>query len=203
MNGPALSAIRELCALPSNTDKASAPVFELIGTQLDASIGRRELDRLFMVTPNQLIVAISDVAWGDIVIFAVYDEIDICSAAGSASTTVTATLADCAEAGVDAELPDVISVLWANWSRGARKIIRAGRAVCNGAPRLPVGALFLCGSALQKLVVEISDSGSVPVMAIALNSIGSTRRRPKCGVSAMALPFPGWACASGAVAGNA
>jgi hypothetical protein len=52
-------------------------------------------------------------------------------------------------------------------------------------------------------LAQIIADGETPVLAIALDSTGTTRKRLKCSVRAVVFPLPSWDRASGAVAGHA
>jgi hypothetical protein len=202
--GPGLSAVRASCDLWAEDTAAVAPVFERIGQQLDAAICQPGLDHFFTAEARQIVVAITDARWRSAVLFTTYSEHDVRPVSLRADAALRASIADCKDAGHAAVRPtDFIGPVWADWSRRVRKNIRTGATLWSNAPDLPVGTLFLCFAALRAQLDEIAAGGGTPVLAIALNSAGSTRRRLKCTLRAIAFPLPTWACASGAVAGNA
>jgi len=182
---------------------AAAPVFDRIGQQLDAAICQPGLDRFFTAEARQIVVAISDARWRSAVLFTAYSERDVRPVSLSADAALKASIADCRGAGHSVRPTDFIGPIWADWSRRARNDIQNDATVWGRAPDLPVGTLFLCFATLRAQLDEIAIGGATPVLAIALNSTGSTRRRLKCTLRAVVFPLPAWACASGAVAGNA
>jgi hypothetical protein len=180
-----------------------ASVFERIGGHLDAAACRPDLNRVFAPGTKQIVVGISDVTWRNTVVLAVYTEHDIRPVSLGADAALNAVAASCREAGADPAPADLIGFAWAAWSRDARKNLRTGRAFWNSAPDLPVGGIFLLFEGQRNRLDEAARSGAVPVLAIALNTTGTTRQRLKCQLRAAAFPLPNWACATGAVAGSA
>ncbi|MFZ2160461.1 MAG: hypothetical protein WAV72_30675 [Bradyrhizobium sp.] len=179
------------------------PVFDRIGQQLDAAICQPGMDQFFTAETRQIVVAISDARWRNAVLFTAYSEHDVRPVSLSAHAALKASIADCKDAGHIVRPTDFIGPAWADWSRRVRKNIRTGATVWSSAPDLPVGTLFLCFATLRAQLDEIAVGGGTPVLAIALDSTGSTRRRLRCKLGAVVFPLPAWACASGAVAGNA
>jgi hypothetical protein len=201
--GPGLSALRECYDVSADPEVTLAPVFERIGGHLDAAVSRPDLNRVFAPGVKQIVVGISDATWRSTVVLAVYTEHDIRPVSLGADAALNAVAATCREAGAEHGPSDLIGFAWAAWSRGARKNLRSGRAFWNSAPDLPVGGLFLHFEGLRNRLDEAARSGAIPVLAIALNTAGTTRQRLKCQLRAAAFPLPNWACAAGAVAGSA
>lgn len=201
--GPCLSALRECYDVSVDPKSTLAPVFERIGGHLDAAVCRPDLSHLFDAGVKQLVVGISDTTWRGTVVLAVYTEHDIRPVSLAADDALNAVAAECRKAGAAPTLSDVIGFAWAAWSRGAQKNLRSGRPFWNSAPNPPVGTLFLHYEHLRNRLDEAARSGSIPVLAIALNTTGTTRQRLKCRLRAAAFPLPSWACASGAVSGSA
>ena len=198
--GPGLSAVRASADLWSDGMARFAPVFERIGRSLDAAVCQPGPDQFFTAEKRQIVVAISDASWSDTAVLAAYSEHDLRLISAAAGKAFKAIIRDCKIAGADANPKQTINVLLANWTGPALASIR-DNDTCSP-PDLPVGTLFTCFAGLRGQLDAVA-AGETPVPAIALNSIGSTRRHPKCSLRAVVFPLPAWAGASGAVAGNA
>jgi hypothetical protein len=179
-----------------------APVFERIGEHLDAALAQPGLDHFFTGRKRRIAIAISDVKWRGTVVLTGYDEDDVRRISLSANGALKASAADF-EVGCVVMPTDFIGLVWAAWSRRTRKDIRAGTIALPNAPDAIVGALFLSSADLRNRLDEIAIGGATPVLAIALDTTGTTRRRLKCRLRAIAFPLPEWAPVSGPVAGNA
>jgi len=201
--GPGLSAIRASCDLWAEGVAGLASVFERIGEQLDAVIAQPGLDHFFTADRGQIVVAISDAKWKNAVLFTAYSAYDVEPITLCAKSALNASIADCENAGLVVGRTDFIPHVWTEWSRVAGKGVRSGTAILENSPDLQVGSLFLCFPDVRRQLEDIARSGDVPMLAVALSSIGTTRLRLKCTLRAVAFPLPRWACASGAVAGHA
>jgi hypothetical protein len=75
--------------------------------------------------------------------------------------------------------------------------------VWNDTATVALGGLLYARPGARAELAQIVAGGETPVLAIALDSTGTTRKRLKCSVRAIVFPLPSWARASGAVAGHA
>ena len=201
-NGPMLNAIRASFDLSTKNANTFAPAFNCIGQRLDAAASQPEFDSFFTDDARQVIVAICDASWGDAAVVTAYSEHDVGPLSTAADQALKATLRDCRRLGSDVSPDEVISVVWASWTDQALASIRRNEKSSRTLPDLSVGTLFSRSASVRDQLDVIAMAGGTPVLAIALNSIGSTSRQPKCSVRAIVTTFPTWACASGAVAGR-
>ncbi|MDB5616228.1 MAG: hypothetical protein JWQ24_466 [Tardiphaga sp.] len=197
-----LSAVRAGFDLSTKHANAFAPVFDCIGRRLDAAVCQPDFDSFFINDARQIIVAISDASWTDAAAVTAYSEHDVGPISTAADQALKATIRDCRSIGSDVSPDEVISVVWANWTGQALTSIRGNETSSKTLPDLAVGTLFSRSASVRGQLDAIAMAGGTPVLAIALNSIGSTSQRPKCSVRAIVTTFPTWACASGAVAGH-
>lgn len=193
--GPALTAIRTACTPHSEHLGGLAPVFERIGQHVDATVAQPDYDGFFPAAGRRILVVVSDVLWGNLVLLTDYGVEDV-ALVMSETDRFYARFAG-------GEFSDGICQCWADWSRHARKSFRREEAAWNDLASISVGSLLFISPDVRSRLAEITASSDTPVLAIALNSTGTTRKRLKCSVRALAFPLPSWACASGAVAGNA
>ncbi|MBR1124516.1 hypothetical protein JQ628_23520 [Bradyrhizobium lablabi] len=168
------------------------PVFEKIGRHIDATMAQPRYDKLFAVDRERVVIAVGDTQWGDRVLLTELRVDEIAQA-----------LVVCALPVTEKQLSEAVCHGWAEWSRRARKSFRRGVPAWNNQATASVGGiLFLCPEFRAKLA-QLAVSGEVPVIAIAIDSAGTTRKRLKCRVRAAVFPWPAWARASGHVAGCA
>jgi hypothetical protein len=191
--GPGLSAVRAVCNLYSEQHLAGlAPVFERIGQHLDTTVSRPGHDGLFSANRKRVIVVVSDVLWGDLVLLTEVRADEIRRALTAHALPFTGK-----------QLSDAICHGWTDWSRHARKRFRRGAPAWSDLATVSVGGLLFISPDARIRLAEVAASGETPVLAIALNSTGTTKKRLKCSVRAIVFPLPSWARASGAVAGHA
>lgn len=200
--GPMLSAIRAGFDLSTKHTKAFAPTFDCIGRGLDAAVRQPDLDSFFTGDARQIIVAVSDASWTNAAVLTAYNEQDVGHICVAANKALSASLRDCKALGAKIAPMQILSTAWAHWTELADAGIRAGDKFSSILPDIPVGAILMSSSELRAALDAVVMEGGTPVLAIALNSIGSTGQHPKCSVLAIVRTFPTWACASGAVAGH-
>jgi hypothetical protein len=187
-----LSAVRAACNLYGEQLAGLAPVFERIGQHLDTTVSRSGHGGLFSANRKRVIVVVSDVLWGDPVLLT-----ELCT------DEIRRALIASALPFTRKQLSDGICHGWTDWSRHARKCFRRGSPAWNDLATVSVGGLLFIFPDARIKLAEVAASGATPVLAIALNSTGTTRKRLKCNVRAIVFPLPSWARASGVVAGHA
>jgi len=190
--GPGLSAVRAACEPYGEQLAGLAPVFERIGQHLDTTVSQPGHDGFFSVNRQRVLVVVSDVRWGSLVLLTEVRADEIGRGLAAHAMPVTGK-----------QRSDAVCHGWADWSRHARKSFRRGTPAWNELATVSVGGLlFICPDARSRLAA-VAISGETPVLAIAFDSTGTTRKRLKCSVRAIVFPLPNWARASGAVAGHA
>lgn len=192
--GPIQSAIRAKCSLGAGETLAGfEPVFARIGSQLDRIIASADHEAV-LVTPVCIIVAVSDVAWGDRVLATHFAPEEF------AMPRLKAAFEPLEKANL---LPETVCSLWTTWSRQAHRNFRRRLTAWDDRATAAVGGILFSNPGALGEIAAIGGSGRTPILAIALNSKGSTQERSKCSVRAAVIPLPDWARARGAVAGNA
>ena len=201
--GPALSAVRGVCKSQRKYLVGLVPVFDRIGRHLDATLSHPSTDKLLPANVRRLVIAVSDAAWRDKVLITDYRVDEVAPLMASAGSFL-ASYADARGDQFSTEtLSDGLSGCWAKWSRHAGKSFRRGAPAWNDLADVSVGSLLLISPDLRRRLDRIAVSGAIPVLAIAINSSGTTREHLKCSVRAIVFPLPAWMRASGIVAGHA
>jgi hypothetical protein len=169
-----------------------APVFDRIGQHLDTTVAHPSHDGLFAADRKRVIVVVSDLLWGDSVLLTEVRGDEIARALKAHALPFTGK-----------QLSDAVCLGWANWSRHARMSFRRGVPAWSDTATASVGGLLFIRPDARIKLADVTAGGETPVLAVALNSVGTTRKRLKCSVRAVVFPLPNWARASGAVAGHA
>jgi hypothetical protein len=196
--GPGLSAVRAACKPHIERLAGLAPVFERIGQHLDTTVSQPGYDGLFCASRRTVVVVVSDVLWGDLVLLTEIrpDELTRALEAYKALEAYNVPF-------TGRQISDGVCRGWTDWSRHARKSFRRGAPAWSNLASVSVGGLLSVSPDARFELAEVAARGETPVLAIALNSTGTTRKRLKCNVRAIVFPLPSWARASGAVAGHA
>jgi hypothetical protein len=192
LGGPALSAVRANFASFPEQLAGLAPVFERIGQHLDTTVSQPGHDHLFSESRKRVLVGVSDALWGDLVLLTALRADEIRRALTAAALPFTGK-----------QLSDGICYCWADWSRHARKSFRRGVPAWSDLATVSVGGLLFISPEVRIKLAEVAGTGDMPVLAVAMDSTGTTRKRLKCSVRAIVFPLPSWARASGAVSGHA
>jgi hypothetical protein len=183
---------------------AFARTLERIGENLDAAICSPGPDELFVAGAKRIVVAISDTRWkSGFVMLTAYDEQEVRPVSLGAKAALDAALVEGRNAGAPIKERHVVNVAWAEWSRRVSKQRRESTQPLQDAPDTPVGLLFICCAPIRERIDEIVRAGDTPVLAVALNSAGLSRRSVGCSLRAVVFPVPAWAQKSGRVAGSA
>jgi hypothetical protein len=191
--GPGLSAVRAVCLLHSEQQLAGLmPVFERIGRHLDTTVSQPGHDGLFCAKRDRVIVVVADVLWRDLVLLTEVSPDEIGRAMTAHALPFTGK-----------QMSDAVCRGWTDWSRHARKSFRRGVPAWSALATISVGGLLFISPDARIKLAQVAASGEAPVLAVALNTTGTTRKRLKCSVRAIVFPLPSWARASGAVAGHA
>ena len=190
--GPGLSAVRAACKSYGEQMAGLAPVFERIGQHLDTTVSQPGHDGLFSTNRQRVIVVVSDVLWGSLVLLTEVRADEIRRALTAHAVPFTGK-----------QLSDAICHGWTNWSRHARISFRRGVPAWSDLATVSVGGLLFISPEARIRLAQVAAGGETPVLAIAMDSTGTTRKRLKCSVRAIVFPLPSWARASGAVAGHA
>jgi hypothetical protein len=190
--GPGLSAVRAACKPHGERLAGLAPVFERIGQHLDTTVSQPGYDGLFCTSRRTVVVVVSDVLWGDMVLLTEVRPDELTKALEAYNLPFTGQ-----------QISDGVCRGWTDWSRHARKRFRRGAPAWSSLASVSVGGILFVSPGARFELAEVVARGETPVIAIALNSTGTTRKRLKCSVRAVVFPLPSWARASGAVAGHA
>jgi hypothetical protein len=200
---PALSAVRDACETQHEHLAGLAPVFERIGRQIDMTLSEPSAEIFLPANAGRLIVAVSDAVWRGPTLITDYgtDEIALLLAK---TNNVLSDLADaCGDQFGSEALANGFGGVWAKWSRHARKSFRRGVPAWNALADASIGSILLTSPEYRRQFERITAGGDIPVLAVAINSVGTTPRRLKCAVRAVFFSLPAWMRASGAVAGRA